>query len=106
MFDAAFGVQSSAKLARSRLRVMDRKHRAEMMVALGAVIGLTALSSAVSTAQNTVRTWPDVQSLEQSFTLQDPSRAVVRTFVRDQKNAPIYLFVCGTGDDDSVANMN
>jgi hypothetical protein len=106
MFHAACGVKSGAKLARSRLRVMDRKHRAEMMVAVGAVIVLTALSLSASTAQNTVRTWPDVQSLEQAFAISDPSKAVVRTFVCDQKNAPIYLFVCRTGDDERVANVN
>ncbi|HUQ98111.1 MAG TPA: hypothetical protein VM166_01575 [Gemmatimonadaceae bacterium] len=85
---------------------MRRKNRAEMLVAVGAVIVFTALSLSVSTAQGRVRTWPDVRSLEQAFTISDPSKAVVRTLVRDQKNAPIYLFVCRTGDDESVANVN
>jgi len=77
-----------------------------MPVGLGAVIVLTALSVSVLSAQNGARTWPDVQSLEESFAISDPAKAVVRTLVRDRKGAPIYLFVCRTGDDESVAKVN
>jgi hypothetical protein len=78
----------------------------EQVLGAAVLMLLAGVSALVSTAQNTQRTWPSVQLLEQSFTISDPHKAVVRTFVRDQNNAPIYLFVCRTGDDESVANVN
>ena len=50
--------------------------------------------------------WPVVQRVDQSFAIADPERAVVKTFILDTRGTATYLFVCRTGDDESVPNVN
>jgi hypothetical protein len=50
--------------------------------------------------------WPVVQRLDQSFTISDPNRAVVKTFILGTHGESLYLFICRTGDDESVSNVN
>lgn len=71
-------------------------------LALAAILGATGVRA--DHAQGT--RWPTIRPLDEVFQINDPSTAVVRTFVRDGSGKQIYLFVCRTGDDESVPNVN
>lgn len=71
-------------------------------LALAAILGATGVNA--EHAQGT--RWPTIRPLDEVFRINDPSTAVVRTFVRDGSGKQIYLFVCRTGDDESVPNVN
>jgi hypothetical protein len=49
--------------------------------------------------------WPDVKRLDESFRITDRARPVVKAVVRSANGDPLYLFVCRTGDDETVAGV-
>lgn len=51
------------------------------------------------------RGWPVIRPMQEVFEISEPDKAVVKTFVRDQKGSPLYLFVCRTGEDTSVPDV-
>jgi hypothetical protein len=73
------------------------------MVRLG--IPLLLLSGITFTSAEAQR-WPVILVKDESFVISDPSRAVVKTFVQRTDGNPAYLFVCRTGDDESVPGTN
>ncbi len=49
--------------------------------------------------------WPAVQPVNKVFEVSDPKKAVIRTFIHGAKGERLYLFVCRTGDDESVPDV-
>jgi hypothetical protein len=55
--------------------------------------------------QSQSRRWPTIQPLQAVFSIQDPDKAVIKTYIRDSKDTPLYLFVCRTGEDNSIPDI-
>ena len=72
---------------------------------LTTVVILGSFLSSAELAGQPKSPWPVVQSLDESFTITVPSKAVVKTFIRDLAGRATYLFICRTGDDESVPNV-
>src|SRR5260221_4153629 len=73
---------------------------------LFSVIVLAAACVCANTPRAGSPSWPVVQTLHRSFVIQEPSKAVVQTFIHDNSGADLYLFICRTGDDESVPGVN
>lgn len=56
-------------------------------------------------AEGASNPWPVIQPKRQSFVIHDPDRAMIKTYIVNQTGAPLYLFVCRTGNDASVASI-
>lgn len=66
-------------------------------------LAAVCVSATISHAGNL--SWPVVQAVHASFVIKEPSKAVVKTWVRGQSGNNLYLFVCRTGDDESVPDV-
>jgi hypothetical protein len=44
--------------------------------------------------------------VRETFTISNPATAVVKAVIEEASGKPAYLFVCRTGDDDSVPHIN
>jgi len=68
---------------------------------------LTVLAWFVSSGDcHTVVQWPAVSRYEKEFRIQSPHTAVVKTFFLGTDGRPLYLFICRTGDDETVLNVS
>jgi len=68
------------------------------------LIVATFLAPATSSAG--VTSWPTVKTLHKSFSIREPAKAVVKSVIRDTSGKDLYLFVCRTGNDESVPDVN
>lgn len=77
-----------------------------MRVILAVLVASLSLMDRVTTPGQGVTQWPAIQPYDEVFKIENPSKAVVRTFLRDTAGKPLYLFVCRTGEDESVPDVN
>lgn len=71
-----------------------------------AVVAFVAMACLCDVSKSRGASWPEVRGFEATFTISDPSKAVLTLIIKTTSGEPAYLFVCRTGSDDSVPEVN